>query len=54
MIVYPYTASTHDSLYRVLEYFRHMHLRHLPVLEPADNSLVGIITRKDLFAYMHL
>jgi CBS domain-containing protein len=31
-----------------------MQLRHLPVINPVDGRLVGIITRKDLFAYMSL
>lgn len=51
---HPFTAFVHDDLAKVLELFRHHHLRHLPIVNPADGSLVGVITRKDLFAYMSL
>ena len=32
--------------------FRTYHLRHLVVINPRDDSLAGIITRKDLDAFM--
>lgn len=50
----PYIAYVHDDLDKCLELFRHHHLRHLPIVNPSDGSLVGIVTRKDLFAYMEL
>ena len=51
MIESPLTVSVHDKFYRVLEQFRINHLRHLLVIDPANGSLQGIITRKDIFAY---
>ena len=54
MIEQPYTVQTNNDLDRCLELFRHMHLRHLPVVVPGSGALVGIITRKDLFAYLSL
>lgn len=50
----PYIVQTTDKLPKILDLFRHMHLRHLPVVSPADGSLRGIITRQDIFAYMSL
>ena len=41
-----------DFLPKVLERFRHMHLRHLIVVNPANNQLEGMITRQDIFQYM--
>lgn len=43
-----------DSIDKIVEVFRLMNLRHLPVLNEQDNTLVGIITRQDIFAYMSL
>jgi len=54
MIEHPYHVYNHDDLYKCLEMFRHLHLRHLPVVTPSDGRLCGVITRKDLFAYMGL
>jgi len=51
---HPFIAYVHDPLDKCLELFRHHHLRHLPVMNPTDGSIQGIITRKDLFAYMSL
>lgn len=51
---HPFIVYVHDTLDKCLEMFRHHHLRHLPVVNPADGSIVGICTRKDLFAYMEL
>ena len=54
MIEYPITVSIFDKMYTVLDCFRLNHLRHLCVIDPADHSLKGVITRKDLFKFMHL
>ena len=54
MIVHPFTIAPHDDLDRANELFRHHHLRHLPVVNPGNGQLVGIVTRKDLFKYMAL
>lgn len=50
MIDGPHVVQAKDYLQRVLDLFRHMQLRHLPVMR--DGQLVGIITRHDLFEYM--
>ena len=52
MVETPFVVNTTDKLQKVLDLFRHMQLRHLPVLNPVDGCLVGIITRHDLFPYM--
>ena len=54
MIETPFVVQSTDKLQKVVDLFRHMQLRHLPVINPVDGRLVGIITRKDLFAYMSL
>ena len=54
MIRYPYTIQVHDNLRKAVEMFRHFHLRHLCVTNPGDNTVRGIVTRKDLFKYMWL
>ena len=54
MVVHPFTMAPHDHLERANELFRHHHLRHLVVVNPGNGKIVGIVTRKDLFAYMHL
>lgn len=51
---HPMTAYVNDPLHKVLELFRHHHLRHCCIMNPKDGALVGVITRKDLFAYMSL
>ena len=50
----PLTINIYVKFERILDLFRTMHLRHLPVVNPADGSIQGIITRKDIFAYMSL
>lgn len=46
----PYTVFQKDNLQKVVDLFRMMNLRHLPVLdERRGAALVGIITRQDLF-----
>ena len=50
----PFLAQSTDRLQKILEVFRHMHLRTLPVTNPGTGALEGVITRQDLFAYMSL
>jgi CBS domain-containing protein len=54
MFNHPFVVYPHDDLTRANELFRHHHLRHLPVVNPGNGALVGIVTRKDLFKYMAL
>ena len=50
----PFLAQSTDRLPKILEMFRTMHLRTLPVTNPGTGALEGVITRQDLFAYMAL
>jgi CBS domain-containing protein len=52
MIERPYCVWETDKLPKIVELFRLMNLRHLPVINENDNTLQGIITRQDIFAYM--
>ena len=54
IIEQPYVVLTTDKLPKILELFRHMHLRALPVNDPNTGSPVGMLTRQDIFAYMSL
>jgi len=54
MIMHSFVCHPHDDLTRANELFRHHHLRHLPVINPGNGALVGIVTRKDLFRFMAL
>lgn len=45
MIEYPYVVLTTDKLPKVLEMFRHMHLRALPVNDPHSGRPVAVMTR---------
>lgn len=54
MIEEPFTCSTTDKLPKVLEMFRHFHLRALPVINPSNGLPVAVLTRQDLFAWMDL
>ena len=54
MIEAPYVVHTTDKMPKVLQYFRHFHLRSLPVIDPADGKPIAMLTRQDLFAYMSL
>jgi len=54
MIENPFTVFTTDQIQKCLDVFRKMHLRHLLVVHPANCSLKGIITRKDLFKHLDL
>jgi len=50
----PFFVHITDKLPKVLDMFRHFHLRALPVLDPNDGTPVAVLTRQDLFAYMSL
>ena len=52
MIENPETVTKFDFLPKVLDRFRHMHLRHLIVVNPTNNHLEGMITRQDIFNWM--
>ena len=52
MIEKPYSVHEADKMPKIVEVFRLMNLRHLPVVNENDNTLQGIITRQDIFAYM--
>ena len=52
MIEFPQKVSRFSNLSKALELFRTYHLRHLLVINPKDDSLAGIVTRKDLDAFM--
>lgn len=54
MIETPYLAQSTDRLQKILDTFRHMHLRSLAVVNPGTGALEGIITRQDIFAYLSL
>jgi CBS domain-containing protein len=54
MIEKPFCVHENDKLQKIVEIFRLMNLRHLPVVNDNNNVLVGIITRQDIFAYMSL
>ena len=54
MIENPITVSVFTKFHDIIEQFRMHHLRHLIVVTPNDGQLCGILTRKDLFAYMGL
>ena len=45
MIEKPYFVHETDKIEKVVEVFRLMNLRHLPVVSESDNTLIGIITR---------
>ena len=53
IIEFPQKVSRFSKLSKALELFRTYHLRHLIVINPKDDSLAGIITRKDLDAFMN-
>lgn len=41
----PVTVFINDSLYKLVDLFRKMHLRHMIVIDPKNGKLMGIITR---------
>lgn len=52
IIEFPQKLSRYAKLSKALEMFRTYHLRHLLVINPKDDTLAGIITRKDLDAFL--
>lgn len=50
----PYIVFIKDKLPKVVNIFKQMHMRHLPVVHPKSGGLEGIITRQDIFSYMSL
>ena len=50
----PMTVNIADSIHKVADVFRKMHLRHLCVIHPIGGKLEGIITRQDLFLWLDL
>lgn len=52
MIEEPVKLDRYAYLGEALKLFRHHHMRHLLVVCPKDGSLIGIVTRKDLDAFM--
>lgn len=51
MIELPFCVLSTDKLTKVLDLFRHFHLRALPVNDPKTNLPVAVLTRQDLFAF---
>jgi CBS domain-containing protein len=54
MIERPYSVELHDNIDKVMNIFKFMHLRQLPVVKQSNGQIQGIITRQDLFSYMSL
>ena len=54
MIEEPHVVFKTDKLPKVLDMFRHFHLRSLPVIDPNNGTPVAVLTRQDLFNYMAL
>lgn len=54
MIETPFVIQSTDRLQKILDVFRNMHLRAMPVINPGSGALEGMITRQDIFAYMSL
>lgn len=50
----PITVFINDPLFKLVDLFRKMHLRHMIVIDPKNGKLNGIITRQDLFMYLDL
>lgn len=50
MIELPQKLSRFNTLAKALEVFRTYHLRHLIIVNAQDDSLAGILTRKDFDA----
>ena len=50
----PMTVVSTDSISKCLALFRNMQLRHLCVIHPVYGTLVGIITRQDLFTWLDM
>ena len=54
MIETPFIVLSTDKLQKILDIFRFMQLRAIGVTDPETGALQGIITRQNIFAYMHL
>ena len=54
MIEKPITVSVYTKFKDVIELYRMHHLRHLIVVMPHNGQIAGVVTRKDLFAFMGL
>jgi len=52
MIYDPFCCSPLSTLTRANDLFRQHHLRHCLVINPGNGTLVGILTRKDIFKWM--
>ena len=52
MIEQPIKCDQWAQLGDALELFKLHHMRHLLVVSPLDGHLVGILTRKDIHAFM--
>ncbi len=52
IIEFPQKISRFAKVSKALEVFRTYHLRHLLIINPMDDTLAGIITRKDLDSFM--
>ncbi len=50
MVPEPYQVPSDTPFLKVFNLFKSLQLRHLPIMD-LDHQLVGIITRKDIFAY---
>ena len=50
----PMTVNISDSISKISDVFRKMHLRHLCVIHPIGGKLEGIITRQDIFLWLDL
>ena len=53
MIAEPVKLDMYSHLSDALRLFRLHHMRQLLVVSPLDGSLVGMISRKDLIAFMN-
>ena len=54
MIETPFIVQSTDKLQKILDIFRFMQLRAIGVTNPETGALEGIITRQNIFAYIHL
>ena len=52
MIEFPHKVSRYASVSKAMELFRSYHLRHLVIVNPLDDSIAGIVTRRDLDSFM--
>jgi len=52
LIENPMMVMTTDNISKCVDYMRKFHMRHIPVVHPADGKIRGIITRQDLFRWL--